>query len=112
MVARVLRVTDAAEAQVVQTTVEPQERTSVTVACCVADEEAYDELKFKMVNGDSFTKRVPAGAARSIFEDVSEGGWIDVDEETRIRRAHVVSVSLRENAHEEFGRMVSWGDVR
>ena len=70
------------------------------------NEEQYDELTFKMANGDTFTKRVRTGAARTIFEDVSDGGWIDVDDTTRIRKSHIVSIRLKR------GRMNEWRSER
>ena len=72
-------------------------------------DEAYDEVEFKMVNGDTFRRRVAAGQGESLFHDVSEWGWVDVDDSTRIRKAHVVSVTLRANAHEKYTPLASVG---
>jgi hypothetical protein len=66
-------------------------------------EERYDELHFTMVNGDKHYKRVPAGQGTEIYSDVAETGWVDVDgpgeDATRIRRAEIVSITLRKNIH-------------
>jgi hypothetical protein len=64
-----------------------------------AGEEAVEEqqLVFKMINGDEYTRTFAGGeeeqALRTLLRHFEE--WIEVDDSTHIRTAHVVSVQHR-----------------
>jgi hypothetical protein len=64
-----------------------------------AEEDAEEEqqLVFKMINGDEYTRTFAGGeevqALRTLLRHFEE--WIEVDDSIHIRTAHVVSVQLR-----------------
>ncbi len=69
----------------------------------MADLEEYDEVKFKMVNGDEIRKQVPLGTGKMELAESFESTWLAIDEMTRIRTDKIVSVKLSENAHGYLG---------
>jgi hypothetical protein len=67
----------------------------------VADElEEYDQLRYKMVDGETFTRDVPAGTGKLEISEGTHDDWIALGDETRIRTDKIVSIRLTENAHE------------
>jgi hypothetical protein len=66
-------------------------------------EDEYDELQFKMVNGETLVMELDAGQGKQQIGDLPESGWITLDDETRIRAESVISVRLVERADQAPG---------
>ena len=61
----------------------------------MAETEAYDRLRFTMVDGETFEQQVPAGQGAVELSNVGEDGdWLAIGESTRIRVDKIVSVRL------------------
>jgi hypothetical protein len=69
----------------------------------MADREEYDELIFKMANGDELRRYVPTGDGLPELASVGDGDWLEIDNTTRIRVDKIVSVTANLNAHESPG---------
>ena len=53
-----------------------------------------DVVEFTMIDGEKFRMSVVAGKGRGFMHESYEGGWIAIDENTRIRTDKVVSMKL------------------
>jgi hypothetical protein len=57
-------------------------------------DEAYDEVEFTMVGGQTFRMRTSVGEGRVLLADTYEQTWQAIDDATRIRMDKVVSIKL------------------
>ena len=64
------------------------------------ENESYDELHFRMVNGETHVKRVEPGQGPREVSQARE--WVAVDETTFLRVEHVVTVRVTTNAQEHI----------